>query len=159
MKEKKTRNAHIDIDNRQKDVKLTMSHRALIRRAVKAVLEYESFGFDAEVSVSVVTASEIHALNKVYRDTDRPTDVLSFPLCEGGEFEDDNGVVTLGDVVLCTEILQKQADTFGHSFERELAYLTIHSVLHLLGYDHEAGGEEERIMTNKQDEIIQILGL
>lgn len=159
MKEKKTRNAHIDIDNRQKSVKLTLSHRALIRRAVKTVLEYENFGFDAEVSVSAVTVPEIHALNKVYRDTDRPTDVLSFPQYDDGKFEDDNGVVTLGDVVLCAEILQSQAESFGHSFERELAYLTIHSVLHLLGYDHEAGGGEERIMTQKQDEIIKILGL
>ncbi len=158
MKVKK-HNAHIDIDNRQKSVKLTMGHRALIRRAVKAVLEYENFSFDAEVSVSVVTVSEIHALNKVYRDADKPTDVLSFPLCEDGEFEDDNGVVVLGDVILCADILAAQAEAFGHSFERELCYLTIHSILHLLGYDHVGSIEEEKEMTNKQDEIIQKLGL
>lgn len=158
MKAKK-HNAHIDIDNRQKSIKLTVGHRALIRRAVKTVLEYEDFPFDAEVSVSVVTPTEIHALNKGYREADRPTDVLSFPLCENGDFEDDNGVVVLGDVVLCAEILSSQADTFGHSFERELCYLTIHSVLHLLGYDHESGGEEEKEMTRKQDEIIAMMGL
>ena len=155
----KKHNAHIDIDNRQKSVKLTAGHRACIRRAVKATLEYENFSFDAEVSVSVVSVAEIHALNKVYRDTDRPTDVLSFPQYENGEFEDDNGVVVLGDVILCMDILQAQAVSFGHSFERELCYLTIHSILHLLGYDHENGGEEEKIMTQKQDEIIKILGL
>ncbi len=159
MKAKKAQNAHIDIDNRQKSIKLTVSHRAIIRKAVKAVLEYEDFPFDAEVSVSVVTVPEIHALNKIYRDKDRPTDVLSFPQHEDGEWENGHGVVTLGDVVLCADILSAQSVSFGHTFERELAYLTIHSVLHLLGYEHEDGGEEERIMTEKQNELIKILGL
>ena len=133
------------IDDRQKEIKVPSGTRLLVRRACKAVLKFENFQYPAEVSVSFVDDEEIHRMNLEYRNVDRSTDVLSFPLTENGEYEvsPDTGCVPLGDIVISLEHAQAQAEEFGHSFEREVAYLTVHSMLHLLGYDHEAGGLEQ----------------
>ncbi len=99
-----------------------------------------------EISLSFCTATEIQALNKQYREKDSVTDVLSFPaLAE---------VPTLGDIVICTSRAQEQASELGHSLKRELAFLFVHGLLHLLGYDHEISEDEERIMFDLQDQIL-----
>lgn len=145
--------------NEQKKLKVTPSLRALIRRSVKAALDYEGFDTDCEVSVTFTDNEGIHALNNEYRGIDRPTDVLSFPMYEREELQGAEGEIALGDVVLSLERAAEQAEEYGHSFEREAAFLTVHSTLHLLGYDHETGEAEERDMFARQDEIMKILGL
>lgn len=135
----------------------------LIRKAVRTTLRSEKFPEDAEVSVTLTDNEEIHVLNREYRGVDRPTDVLSFPMAEDddniGDYDMDKNAVLLGDIVISVEKIEEQAKEYMHSFERELAYLVIHSTLHLLGYDHETGEEDEKEMTEKQDKIIESMGL
>lgn len=140
--------------------KLPLDHALmlLIRRAVKATLAYEGVQKDAEVSFSCCNNEEIRVLNRDYRQKDAPTDVLSFPLYESREEIDlENGILTLGDIVVSYERAAEQAESFGHSPAREVVFLTIHSVLHLLGYDHERSSEEDEIMCQKQKNILDIL--
>ena len=130
--------------------------------AVEAALEYEQFPQNAEVEVLFATMEEIHQLNLEQRQVDRPTDVLSFPMEEdpfSAEPDPSNDAVFLGSVVLCLEKAQQQAAEYGHSLEREIAFLTVHSILHLLGYDHELGEEEERDMFRRQEEVLKGMGL
>ena len=152
---------HVYIDDRQKKIKIPSGTRLLVRRACKATLKFENFPYPAEVSVLFVDDDAIHRLNKEYRDVDRSTDVLSFPLNESGNYEisPETGCVALGDIVISIEHAQAQADEFEHSFEREMAYLTVHSMLHLLGYDHEAGGLEQVRMREKEEGVLKQLGL
>ena len=98
----------------------------------------------AEISVTFVDNNRIHELNLQYRDKDSATDVLSFPLGENGvyDIDEDNGCKILGDIVISMERAMEQAELYGHTLQREVAYLTVHSMLHLLGYDHEASGLE-----------------
>ena len=105
--------------------------------------------------------NRIHELNKEYRDKDSATDVLSFPLGENGEYDidEDNGCKLLGDIVISMERAMEQAELYGHSLQREVAYLTVHSMLHLLGYDHEAGGLEAVRMREKEEAVLIQLGL
>lgn len=149
------------IDDRQKKVKVPSGTRLLVRRACKAALKFEAFPNPAEISVIFVDDEEIHRINKEYRNIDRATDVLSFPLWENGDYEvsPDSGCVPLGDIVISIEHAQAQAEEYGHGFEREMAYLTVHSMLHLLGYDHEAGGMEQVRMREKEEGILKQLGL
>ena len=108
-----------------------------------------------EISVTFVDMEEIHELNKLHRGVDKPTDVLSFP-----QFEDvceeapEEGEICLGDVVICREKAAEQAEEFGHSFEREILYLFVHSVLHLLGYDHMEEGEK-KVMRAREEKIME----
>ena len=127
----------------------------LIRRAIVATLEYEVVGGNCEVSVTYTDNGGIQALNREYRNIDRATDVLSFPLFEDAA----DGTKMLGDIVLSLEKCAAQAEEFGHSFERECAFLTVHSTLHLLGYDHETGEADELDMRKRQTEIMDRLGL
>ena len=108
---------------------------------------------DLEVSVTFTDNEGIRALNRTYREIDRATDVLSFPLFEETETEKQ-----LGDIVLSLERCREQANEFGHSFERECAFLTVHSTLHLLGYDHVNSEEEERDMRARQTAIVTAMG-
>lgn len=111
-----------------------------------------------EISVTFVSTEEIHELNRVYRNNDSVTDVLSFPQYGSVEEINKNMFVSLGDVVICPEQALLQADEFGHSAERELVYLFVHSVLHLLGYDH-AEDEDKRKMRTQEEKIMSRLGL
>lgn len=112
-----------------------------------------------ELSVTFVGLDEIHELNREYRGVDRPTDVLSFPQFEDLEEEiSEVGEICLGDVVICREKAEEQAEEFGHSFERELVYLFTHSVLHLLGYDH-MEEDEKKVMRQREEEIMEQIGL
>ena len=138
------------------------AHEELIRSAAEAALTYEEFPQDAEVEVLLVSLDEIHAINLEHRGIDRPTDVLSFPMEEEpfeAEADPTTGAVFLGSMVLCPERAKAQAEEYGHSLEREIAFLTVHSILHLLGYDHELGEEEEREMFRRQEEVLQKMGL
>ena len=149
------------IDDRQKKMKVPSGTRLLVRRACKAALKFENFPYPAEISVSFVDDEEIRKMNKEFRNIDSSTDVLSFPLCENDEYEpsEENGCVALGDIVISIEHAQAQAEEYGHSFEREVAYLTVHSMLHLLGYDHEAGGLEQVRMREREEGVLTQLGL
>ena len=149
------------IKNNQKEVKIPTGIRLLLRRCCNAVLIMEQFKDSAEISITFVHEEQIHILNKEHRGVDRPTDVLSFPLGENGEYDinPENGAKMLGDIVLNISRVVRQAEEFGHSFQREIAYLTAHSMLHLLGYDHVAGGIESVHMREKEEEVMKQLGL
>lgn len=149
------------ISDDQKAVKVPTGIRLLIRRCCNAVLVNEGFDGSVEVSVRFVDDEEIHTLNLQYRNVDRSTDVLSFPLGEDGVYDINysTGAKMLGDIVISVEHAIEQAKTYGHSLQREIGFLTVHSMLHLLGYDHEAGGIEQVRMREKEETILTQLGL
>lgn len=149
------------ISDDQKAVKVPTGIRLLIRRCCNAVLVNEGFDGSVEISVRFVDDEEIHALNLQYRNVDRSTDVLSFPLGEDGVYDINysTGAKMLGDIVISVEHAIEQAKTYGHSLQREIGFLTVHSMLHLLGYDHEAGGIEQVRMREKEETILTQLGL
>lgn len=149
------------IQNQQKAVKIPTGLRMLVRRCCNAVLRLEQFDSPAEISVIFVDNDQIHELNKKYRDKDMPTDVLSFPMGENGVYDinHDTGAKILGDIVLSMEKAMEQAERYDHSLEREVGYLTAHSVLHLLGYDHENGGMDRVRMREKEEQVMTQLGL
>lgn len=149
------------ITNAQKNVKVPTGIRMLIRRCCTAVLTYEQFQGPAEISVKFVNDEEIQNLNKTFRNIDRSTDVLSFPLGENGVYDVNpaTGAKMLGDIVISMEHAVEQADRYGHSLQREIGFLTVHSMLHLLGYDHEGGGIESVRMREKEETVLTQLGL
>lgn len=149
------------INNNQDSIKIPTGIRLLIRKCCHAVLTFEKFSGDAEVSVSFVDNKQIHELNCQYRNVDRPTDVLSFPLGENGEFDlnPETNCYVIGDIVISLETAFKQSIVYGHSLEREIGFLTVHSMLHLLGYDHETSKLDERIMREKEEAILSQLGV
>ncbi len=149
------------VKNSQSEVKIPVGIRMLIRRCCHAVLMAEKFKQDAEVSVSFVSNEEIRRLNRIYRQKDRSTDVLSFPLGQNGRYDinKETGCALLGDVVISLETAVRQANMYGHSLEREIGFLTVHSMLHLLGYDHETSPLEERKMREKEEEVLAALGI
>lgn len=119
-------------DDRQDDIKITEEIKNLIEKSIAAVLKVENLDENVEVSVSFVGDEEIRDLNRDYRGVDKSTDVLSFPM----DYEFIIVSRILGDVIINTRRVMEQAEELGHSEERELSYLTVHSILHLLGYDH-----------------------
>lgn len=123
---------------------------------VKAVLDNEGLSMDYEVSITFVDKDEIHKLNREYRKVDRPTDVLSFPMNE--EFFIEGVDSMLGDIIICMDIAKDQAKEYGHSLDREIMYLTCHSMLHLLGYDH-IEEDDKKIMRGKEKEVMKKLGV
>ena len=149
------------ITNKQKKVKIPSGLRILIRRSCNAVLEFEGFEQPAEISVTFVDNDRIHELNKQFRNKDMPTDVLSFPMGENGQYDidEDNGCKVLGDIVISMQRAMEQAELYGHSLQREVAYLTVHSMLHLLGYDHEGSGLEAVRMREREEAVLLQLGL
>lgn len=149
------------ITNKQNTVKVPSGLRILIRRSCHAVLEFEKFEGPAEISVTFVDNAEIAELNAQYRDKPQPTDVLSFPLGENGQYDrnPETGAALLGDIVISLERAMEQAKLYGHSLQREVAFLTVHSMFHLLGYDHEAGGLEAVRMREKEEAALIQLGL
>ena len=149
------------IRNNQKNIKLPVGLRLLVRKCCQAVLVTEKFENDAEVSVSFVDNNEIRRLNKFYRNKDKSTDVLSFPLGENGVYDINNetGACLLGDVVISIETAIKQAQMYNHSLEREVGFLTVHSMLHLLGYDHETSPLDAAKMHEKEELVLDYLGI
>ena len=148
------------ITNKQKTVKIPTGLRMLVRRTCNAVLRMENFQGPAEVSVTFVDNAGIKELNAQYRNKDIETDVLSFPMGENGVWDKnpETGAYILGDVVISMEKALSQAETYGHSLQREVGYLTAHSVLHLLGYDHMEKLERVR-MREKEELVMEQLGL
>lgn len=141
-----------DIQNSQNKVEFTPELEETINIVIEKTFEYEDVE-PRNVSVLITDNEEIHALNLEYREKDAPTDVLSFPLFdEDGNLDDEE----LGDIVISLERAKAQAEEYNHSLKREVAFLTAHSMLHLLGYDHENGEQE---MYVKQDEILNELGI
>ena len=149
------------ISDDQRTVKIPSRVRLLVRRSCVAVLRMEKFEGSAEISVRFVDNEMIRALNKEHRDIDKETDVLSFPLGEHGNYDvnPDTGAYMLGDIVISGQKAMEQADEYGHSLEREIAFLAVHSMLHLLGYDHVKGGLEAVRMREKEEEVLTQLGL
>lgn len=148
--------------NDQKKFDITYKQKILVRRAIESTLEYEGYQNNAEISVTFTDNKKIQKINNEFRGIDKPTDVLSFPLTE---YEDsdipfaDELDGNLGDIVISLERAEEQAKEFGHSFEREIAFLTVHSMLHLLGYDHVNSEEEELDMRKRQSDILKNMGL
>ena len=143
---------------------------ALIRKVIRTALEAEGVTLRCEVDVLLTNDEGIHAINQEMRGVDAPTDVLSFPEfeftpgeppAEGDEALCDpaTGLLPLGDMVLSVERVKAQAAEFGHSTRRELAYLVTHSVLHLLGYDHLDEGPMKKQMREREDAIMETLGI
>ena len=148
------------ISNSQKEVKIPTGLRMLVRRCCNAVLRMENFQGAAEVSVTFANNEQIHELNKMHRNVDAPTDVLSFPMGEEGKYDIDpaTNAKILGDIVISMEKAVEQAERFGHTLQREVGYLTAHSMLHLLGYDHEEPLEKVH-MREKEELVMTQLGL
>lgn len=149
------------IQNTQKTVKIPTGIKILIRRSCNAVLAIEEFEEPCEVSVTFVDNEQIAVLNGDFRNKPQPTDVLSFPLGEDDTYDvnQETGAILLGDIVISLEKAMEQADLYGHSLQREVAFLTVHSMYHLLGYDHENGGREAQIMREKEEKVLAKLGL
>ena len=156
-------NLKIYFENDQELINIHYNLKMLIRRTILETLDYEGMENDVEVSVTFTDDEGIRELNNKFRKMDKPTDVLSFPLFDyDGESEEpafDELANNLGDIVISLERAMAQANEFGHSFEREVAFLTAHSMLHLLGYDHETSEEDEADMRRRQSEIMERLGL
>ena len=158
--------------------KLDLDYEKIITDVVNEAVDYEKCPYEAEVNVTIVDSESIHEINKEYRNIDSPTDVLSFPgvnyvtpsdyetpgdfsfLSDENEddFNPDTGELLLGDIVLCVQKIKEQADKYGHSEKRELAFLTAHSMMHLFGYDHMTP-EESAVMEAKQNEVLERLGI
>ena len=151
----------IYFENNQEKETISYSLKMLIRRSVEATLAYEEIDDDCEVSVTFVDNEEIREINRKFRNIDRATDVLSFPLFDedGMDAHVEELDCMLGDIVLSLERAREQAAEFGHSFAREVAFLTVHSMLHLLGYDHELSDEDDADMRRRQTEIVEKMGL
>ena len=131
--------------------------KTIIRRAVSATLIHEKFPYDAEVSVTLCDNEYVRKLNKKYRGKDSATDVLSFPMYDNGEFDMSECIsgAMLGDIVISLERAEEQARELGHGFLREIAFLAVHSTLHLLGYDHERSEKDDEAQCKAQREIIE----
>lgn len=153
------------------DKDLGINYEEIADKVINAALDYEECPYEAEVSLTLVDNNRIHDINKEFRDIDRPTDVLSFPMVEyddAGEFvfledEDDcfnpeTGELMLGDIIISLDKVEEQAIAYGHSFTREYAFLIAHSMLHLMGYDHMTD-DDASIMEAKQRAILDNLNI
>ncbi len=146
----------VDFCDDQEYKKITEEQFKLLEKVVEYGLQFEKYDRSCTVGVSFVEEDRIRELNREFRDIDRVTDVLSFP---DGTVNPEDGEIMLGDVIICAKRACEQALEYGHSLDRELSFLTAHSLLHLLGYDHETGEEDEKIMFGKQKQILDDLGI
>lgn len=148
--------------NDQNKIELSTALRNTVKKAIVAALDYQEIDFPVEISLTFVDNEKIHELNKEYRGKDAPTDVLSFPMFENGEIEYDDESdepCAIGDIVISLEKAKEQAEEYGHSLEREASFLAVHSVLHLLGFDHEVSEEDDEYMKESAEEILSSIGL
>ncbi len=159
----------IEYSNNQDKFEFNSEAEGLIRKAIDAALKFEEFKYSYEISVVITDNAGIRIMNKQFRNVDRETDVLSFPMIEfnnddlefqisAEEIDPETGDVMLGDIVISIEKAYEQAEEYGHSFDRELAFLTVHSILHLLGYDHMVI-KDEQIMRKKEENILSVINL
>lgn len=146
-------------------------YQSLAEEVIEAAVEWEEFPYEAEVNLLLMSLEEIHEINLEHRQIDRPTDVLSFPMIQyespgdfskieqdEDNFNPDTGEALLGDIVLCVDKVKEQAKSYGHSEKREFAFLILHSMLHLFGYDH-MEPEEAAVMEQKQRDILEHMGI
>lgn len=156
------------------DIPFTFDYEDIAKKVVEAALDQEECPYECEVSITITDDEAIHELNREYRDVDRSTDVLSFPMVDyetPADYDDieetqpdcfhpETGELMLGDIVLSVDHILAQAEEYGHSILREYAFLIAHSMLHLIGYDHvDVPEEEARDMEEKQEKILQTLGI
>lgn len=160
-------NVDIIIENQQDKLEYTNALDSLIKDAIIKSLENEGFDTPSEISVTIVDNEQIRNINKDHRGIDKATDVLSFPMldmidgtleADEGDYDMDENKLILGDIVVSLEKAKEQADDYGHSLEREIAFLVTHGIFHLLGYDHENKDDEE-IMIGKQEKVLISMGL
>ncbi|MCI5857491.1 MAG: rRNA maturation RNase YbeY [Agathobacter sp.] len=151
-------------------VDFSFDYAALARKVIDFCLEHESFPYEAEVNLTLTDNEGIWAINREHRQIDRPTDVLSFPMLsyetpgdfsfledeDEDDFNPDTGEALLGDIVISVDKVREQAKAYGHSEEREFAFLITHSMLHLFGYDH-MESEDAKVMEEKQRQILEEL--
>ena len=149
------------IKNDQKKVKIPSGIKILVRRSCNAVLTLEKMELPCEISVTFVDNEQIAQLNGQFRNKPIETDVLSFPLGEDGVYDKnpETDAAMLGDIVISLEKAQSQSELYGHSLQREVSFLTVHSMYHLLGYDHENGGLEAMKMREKEEQALKQLGM
>ncbi len=154
------------------EVAFDFDYKELAERVIYFTLEHERFPYEAEITLTLTDNPGICKINREYRSIDRPTDVLSFPMLNyespgdfsflqnenEGDFNPDTGEVMLGDIIISVEKVSEQAKSYGHSMEREYAFLIVHSMLHLFGYDH-MEEEEAYIMEHKQKEILNAINI
>ncbi len=154
-------NIKVYTSNSQSSVLVDQALRGLVRRSIRQALVCESFDCDCEISVTFTDNAGIRELNREYRGKDSATDVLSFPMYDfySGEEPEKGMPVELGDIVISLERAQEQAREYSHSFQREVSFLCVHSVLHLLGYDHERSADDETLMRERQRVIMNALKL
>lgn len=157
----------IFIENLQNKIAITDNIDGLLKRAVEFSFALEKFTLPSEISFLLVDNGYIQEINKEHRGIDRPTDVLSFPMLEIkngkididiGDYNMDENNLLLGDIVISMERVKTQAEEYGHSFDRELAFLATHGIFHLLGYDH-MDEQTEKVMMEKQEEVLDFMGL
>lgn len=158
------------IDNNQDRIEINDALENVIRGAAIAVLENQQFSKQVEISVTLVDNVQIQEINNQHRNKDVPTDVLSFPMLTFdknnaiikddtlGDYNYDEDVLLLGDIVISLERAKAQAQEFGHTFEREVGFLVVHSMLHLLGHDHEIP-KEQKVMREKEEQVLEKIGL
>ena len=148
------------ITNEQKAVKIPTGIRILLRRCCNAVIKLENSTGEYEVNITFVDNEKIKELNKNYRNIDSATDVLSFPMGENGDYptNPETGFKILGDIIISVERAVMQAEEYDHSLRRELGFLTTHSMLHLLGYDHVNGGIEAAKMREREEDVMELVG-
>ncbi|KDR95084.1 probable rRNA maturation factor [Peptoclostridium litorale DSM 5388] len=147
---------NIELDNRQDKIDIDGELLQKLESVMEKCLEYEGWDRDYEVSMVFVDNAQIRELNSDFRNIDRETDVLSFPLVEDGEFQLEEKL--LGDIVISLEKALEQSLEYGHSFEREMAFLVCHSMFHLMGYDHD-NEENTKIMRSKEEDVLGKLGI
>jgi metalloprotein, YbeY/UPF0054 family len=161
----------INIENETEE-QFQFDDEKLIEQVIEQALNYEKCPYEAEINVVLTDNEGIHEINKRFREIDAPTDVLSFPMIDYQEpsdfsevedhveeyFNPESGELLLGDIMISVDKVKEQADLYGHSLERELAFLTAHSMLHLCGYDHMID-EERKVMEQKQEEILELLNI
>lgn len=154
------------------EVKFAFNYHELAQKIVDFCLDYVAFPYEAEVNLTLTDDAGIHAINKEFRQIDRPTDVLSFPMLsyetpgdfsflddeESDDFNPDTGEALLGDIVISVDKVVEQAERFGHNVEREYAFLITHSMLHLFGYDH-MQEDEAKVMEEKQKDILNQMNI
>jgi len=142
-------------DNRQMRIDIDDNMQKEIMRSIEVCIRAEKKPSNCEISVSFVNNEEIQELNKEYRNIDKPTDVLSFPL---GDYDNSTNHYLLGDIIISTDKAVEQAYEFGHSILREIIYLTVHSMFHLLGYDH-LNEDEKAVMRQKEKNVLKEIGI
>ena len=154
------------------EIKFGFNYQELAERVINFCLDYSAFPYEAEVNLTLTDNEGIHQINKEFRQIDRPTDVLSFPMLnytvpgdfafldeeDNCDFNPDTGEAMLGDIIISVDKVFEQAENYGHSVEREFAFLITHSMLHLFGYDH-MEEEEAQLMEAKQKDILQKMNI